>query len=49
MIAAAVNSGFSVADFEFMTIGMLQDALSEFTPEKDRISIATQEDIDKYL
>lgn len=49
MIAAAVNSGFSVADFEFMTIGMLQDVLTEFIPEKDRIYIATQEDIDKYL
>lgn len=49
MIAAAISRGFSVADFEFVTIGMLQDAFSEFTPEKDRIYIATQEDIDKYL
>lgn len=49
MIAAAISRGFSVADFEYMTIGALQDALTEFIPEDDRIYLATQEDIDKYL
>ena len=32
-----------------MTIGMLQDALTEFIPDEDRVYLATQEDIDKYL
>lgn len=49
MIAAAISRGFSVADFEYLTIGALQDALSEFIPDNERVYIATQEDIDKYL
>lgn len=32
-----------------MTIGMVLDVLSEFIPEKERVYVATQEDIDRYL
>lgn len=49
MIASAISAGFTVADFQYMTVGMLLDALSEFIPDKDRVYEATQEDIDKYL
>ena len=48
-IAAVISSGFSVADLEHMSVGMVMDVLSEFIPEEDRIRIATQADIDKYL
>ena len=42
---SAVACGFSVQDFEFMTIGMLTDALSEKIPDGERELKATQEDI----
>ena len=48
-IAAVISNGFSVADLEHMSVGMVMDVLSEFIPEEDRIRIATQADIDKYL
>lgn len=44
-----ISNGFSVADLEHMSVGMVMDVLSEFIPEEDRIRIATQADIDKYL
>ena len=42
---SAVACGFSVHDFNFMTIGMLTDALSEKIPDGEREVKATQEDI----
>ena len=42
---AAIANGFSVQDFYHMTIGMLEDALSEKIPDGERELQATQEDI----
>lgn len=44
-----MRCGFSVADLEFMTVGTLLDAMTEFIPEDDRVYKATQEDIDRML
>ena len=49
MIASAKSYGFSVADLGEMTVGALCDILSEHVPDKDRIYIATKEDIGRYL
>ena len=46
---SAVGNGFSVQDFEYMTIGMLTDALSETIPDGERIVQGTQEDIKRFF
>lgn len=46
---SAVASGFTVRDFDLMTIGMLTDALSETIPDGERIVKATKEDIQRML
>lgn len=46
---SAVSHGFSVQDFDLVTIGMLMDALSETIPDGERKIKATQEDIKRYL
>ena len=46
---SAVSHGFSVLDFEYMTIGMLMDALAETIPDGERRVKATQEDIKRFL
>ena len=43
---SAVRAGFSVADFEHLTIGMIFECFDELT-KKDNIREATQADIDK--
>ena len=45
LIMSAISCGFTVRDFDFMTIGMLTDALSEKIPDGEREVKATQEDI----
>ena len=42
---AAIANGFSVQDFYYVTIGMLEDVLSEKIPDGERELQATQEDI----
>ena len=49
LMMSAVSHGFSVQDFELVTIGMLMDALSETIPDGERRIKATQEDIKRYL
>jgi len=49
LIAGAIHCGLSVADFAYMTVGMILDVMSEFIPEEDRVYKATQEDIDRML
>ena len=49
LIASAINSGFTIADFKFLTIGMICDALSEFIPEEQRVYEATTSDIKMLL
>ena len=46
---SAVSNGFSVQDFEYMTIGMLTDALSELIPDGEREIKGTQEDIRRFF
>jgi hypothetical protein len=46
---SAVSQGFSIADFEYLTIGMVMDALSETIPDGERVYKATKEDYRKYL
>lgn len=46
---AAVANGFSVQDFYYVTIGMLEDALSEKIPDGEREVKATQEDIKRFF
>ena len=49
LIMSAVACGFTVRDFNFMTIGMLTDALSEKIPDGEREVKATQEDIKRFF
>lgn len=46
---SAVGNGFTVRDFEDMTIGMITDSLSETIPDGERIVKATKEDIQRML
>lgn len=49
LIMSAISRGFTVRDFDFMTIGMLTDALSEKIPDGEREVKATQEDIKRFF
>lgn len=49
LIMSAVACGFTVHDFNYMTIGMLTDALSEKIPDGEREIKATQEDIKRFF
>ena len=49
LIMSAISCGFTVRDFNFMTIGMLTDALSEKIPDGEREVKATQEDIKRFF
>lgn len=46
---SAVSHGFSVQDFDYMTVGMLMDALSETIPDGERSLMGTQEDIKRFF
>lgn len=46
---SAISHGFSVHEFQYMTIGMVLDALSETIPDGDRRVKATKEDIKRLL
>ncbi len=48
MIYAAKTHGFSVADLNELSTGALVDIVSEGIPDKDRVYIATQADIDRW-
>lgn len=46
---SAVGNGFSVQDFEYITIGMLTDALSEMIPDGEKEIKGSQEDIRRFF
>lgn len=46
---SAISHGFSVHEFQYMTIGMVLDALTETIPDGERKIRATQDDIKRYL
>lgn len=46
---SAVSHGFSIADFEHLTIGLVMDCLTETIPDGERVYKATKEDYRKYL
>ena len=46
---SALSHGFSIADFKYVTIGMVLDALTETIPDGERVYKATKDDIRKYL
>ena len=48
MIYAAKTHGFSAADLDELSVGALIDIVSESIPDKDRVYIATQADIDRW-